>query len=381
MLMVFTCFLMFPPFVGSSPLYEDFLQYEEYDPNGWIVVVNSTYIYANLDIDGDGYVYWDSSETDFFQDFTHEVSARAESHISNCEGAVWLVSETVDDVRYARLNGYTQLYVMIHYHVDYDGYRMILYETYQEVRYTLDYCDIIENVTYYLSINKLGVNAECKIYNNSAKTSLVDTLSGILHDDHSFRYVYGICSQNDNTAGRNIELHVTNLDLHLITYFVTFFHNVGGILKVNGTTTSNETQIEYLNQTVIELGSLPQNSSYVFLKFLWDDGNSTTNPSNFMVTKNNTIWTYFEEIVEVPIDGVGAGGVPPRPRISLIALVEIVTIPLWTMWIEKRITLEGIYSIIFIIGVASIIRFAYRWLFKGQKGRKFKFRIKKTIDL
>lgn len=262
--------------VVIDPYYEDFTKYEEYDPYNHIEIVNATYIYANVGIAEDSYVYRDMNQTDFFTNFTHQVSARAESHYGNCEVAVWLVSETVNDVRYARIEGYAQLYAMIHWHVDFGStYRLILYETYDYVRYQLDYCEIVENVTYYLTTTKLGTYAECKVYNDSAKTSLVDTLNGTLQADHSFRYVYGICTQDDVTGGRNIEVHIMNLDLGMIPNIVTFYHNVGGILRLNNITISNATQIMYDVETDVELVSVPENSSYVFLNFMFLTFNKT----------------------------------------------------------------------------------------------------------
>jgi len=74
---------------------------------------------------------------------------------------------------------------------------------------------------------------------------------------------------------------------------ITFYHNEGGIFRVDNATITNETQISYYNGSVIELASLPQNSSFIFSHFEWNSNNATVNPYNFTVTSNMTIWCYF----------------------------------------------------------------------------------------
>jgi len=86
--------------------------------------------------------------------------------------------------------------------------------------------------------------------------------------------------------------------------YVNFYYNEGGILRVDNVTLTNGTQNAYGNGTVLELASLPLNSTYIFYYFEWNGNNATTNPYNLTITSNMTVWLYFS----VPsVDGVYMG--------------------------------------------------------------------------
>jgi len=75
--------------------------------------------------------------------------------------------------------------------------------------------------------------------------------------------------------------------------FFIFYHNIGGIFRVNDVTITNGSIFNYTLDDVLEFIAIPQNSTYTFQNFTWTLGNSTLNPYNFTVSLNSTIWCYF----------------------------------------------------------------------------------------
>lgn len=76
-------------------------------------------------------------------------------------------------------------------------------------------------------------------------------------------------------------------------FYITFRHNSGGIFKTNGTTRADSAVVGFANTSVIELVAVVQSSSYTFLNFTWSGGSSSTNPKNYTIIVNMTIWCYF----------------------------------------------------------------------------------------
>lgn len=77
--------------------------------------------------------------------------------------------------------------------------------------------------------------------------------------------------------------------------WITFKFYFGGQFRVDNATVVNGSQTYYVNNTVIELASLPSNQSWVFVMFSWGSGNSSTNPYNFTVHENATIWMILRD--------------------------------------------------------------------------------------
>lgn len=80
---------------------------------------------------------------------------------------------------------------------------------------------------------------------------------------------------------------------YIIPQYLTFYFNNGGQFRVDNATMNNGTTQFYDYGSVIELASLPQNSSYVFSIFEWDSTNATTNPYDLTINSNLTVWLYF----------------------------------------------------------------------------------------
>jgi len=82
--------------------------------------------------------------------------------------------------------------------------------------------------------------------------------------------------------------------------YITFNFTVGGEIAYYNWNASafsqpaNGSEIIFLNGTILKLMAIPENESYVFKSWNWTGGSSTSNPYNYTVTANMTIWCYFE---------------------------------------------------------------------------------------
>jgi len=153
----------------------------------------------------------------------------------------------------------------------------------------------IVNTVYYLKIKRLATTLSCDIYadatNRTQETNALAELSGSLPVAESFEYL--IVSQSLTYSGQYpMSGYVENLEF-FVPNIVTFYFNEGGEFRVDNVTIVNGSSESYSNGTVIELASLPQNSSHVFSYFDWNTNNATTNPYNLTITEDLTVWLYF----------------------------------------------------------------------------------------
>lgn len=191
---------------------EDYTTFTEVDPNSHLTVTAH-----HLDFDAyeneDCYLYKDYG-ADFFGDFTHKVDVKGSAFDQDWDwGYCWMLSNDIDDggglleakktavsVCLVRVAGTTGLFLIEYY----NGW------TYGDD----DYYPITENTWYYLTITKTGTALTCKIYSDSARTILLDTLSRTLQADHKFRYLFG-CN-NYNTSWKNVcTLEIENLSIEM----------------------------------------------------------------------------------------------------------------------------------------------------------------------
>ena len=255
--------------VNASPIYEDFTTYTEVEPDNRIQKT-ATHIDHLAKRDEDSYLYKDKG-VDHFGNFEHLVDVKLVDSVEGGSlGCVWALTNDLDDMYALRIGGKTAVWVNTYYTIAWPC-RIQLREEYGSSGYSDDSIELIINTMYYLKIAKSGISLTCTIYESAADRSnnvnIKDTLTLVLHADHSFRYVFGCNTFNSGDyAGLNNDIE--NLDLQE-AFTVTFYNNTGGILKVNGTTISNETSKEYDLNEVIELGALPINSSYRFQNFTY----------------------------------------------------------------------------------------------------------------
>lgn len=278
-----------------DPNYEDFTTYgsdPHNDPNNRISLVGTNHIdFYSTRLSADhAYLHKDYGGG-FFTDFIHSVDIRTDFTSGTSLGFTWVLSNTKHDWRDMLIITADAIGIRF-YEADNS---LSLVEMDSGVQY-LDSYSASGNTWYFLDIIKTGTNLTCNIYSNAPRTTLLDTLYLNLHSDWSFRYVYGVCGYGGGPVSQWQNIDVENLDLHLSVHSVTFYNNSGGILRVNNATVTNGTQIIFVFGSIIELASLPQNSSYLFSYFEWDISSSTTNPYDLTIPSNLTVWCYFLEV-------------------------------------------------------------------------------------
>ena len=190
---------------------EDYTTYTEVDPNSHIGLVGTNHIDFNAYANEDAYCYKDKGAA-HFTDFEHKVDVRPISASADyCYGCNWLLSNALDDYHGLRTAGQTCVVVRTgHWTVAYP--QLYLSEYYGSTEYNAGPFNAAYNTWYYLTIKKLGTALTCKIYSDSARTTLLNTLSLTLQADHSFRYIFAANTQNEAVA-RNFDLDIENLDL------------------------------------------------------------------------------------------------------------------------------------------------------------------------
>ncbi len=79
---------------------------------------------------------------------------------------------------------------------------------------TLDQAGVSIGTQYYCTIERTSVTAiELRIYSDSGRTTLIDTLTQSIPSEVSYRYIYSAMSTNSGHSGRIITFDSENLDL------------------------------------------------------------------------------------------------------------------------------------------------------------------------
>jgi hypothetical protein len=190
---------------------EDFSQayWVETDPNNHIAVVGTNHVDFQDYRNEDAYFLRDMG-VGYFTDFAHKIDVKAVSGQNNHQGHVWLLSNDVDDANGLHLGARTYVTVEI-YKTTLGVENLYLHEDYFGVYYSTSYT-ITDGTMYYLTIEKSGTALTCKIYSDSARTTLLATLSLTLHANHTFRYVF-VCNTWNSAGTYNGDIDIENLDL------------------------------------------------------------------------------------------------------------------------------------------------------------------------
>jgi len=295
--LLFILFMQFP-LVHASPSYEDFTTYEEEDPNNHLAQTSSRSTFTNLGRNEDAYLYKDKEAGHFDGDFDHKFDFKIVGGVQYSYVIPWCLMNTVDDYS-GRGNDHVSVYI---HHSSGLTLDCVIRARYaggtEQVDSSAGFGS--EATTYYARVKRSGSISTLKLYasasNRDSETSPIVTLSVNPAGVSSLRYIYA--TQSVNIGGDYaISGYVENLDLQepIDIWYVTFYFNEGGQFRVDNATITNGTENNYENGTVIELASLPQTMSWVFLSFNWTDESSMTNPHDITIDANDTIWCYFGE--------------------------------------------------------------------------------------
>lgn len=182
--------------------YEDFTTYTEVEPDDRIQKT-ATHVDAELHRDEDAYLYKDKG-AGHFTDFEHKIDVKLVSSDVAGWGGVWGLSQnTVDDWKGWATGDIAVLF--------WTGAGPVYNLKLEERGVGADGYICAVNTMYYLTIKKVGTSLTCKIYSDSARTNLLDTLSRTI-TDNSYRYIYA-CLTTNSPAAMIANVDVENLDL------------------------------------------------------------------------------------------------------------------------------------------------------------------------
>ena len=264
----------------ASPAYEDFTAYTEVDPNNHINYVGTDHVDFQGYRNEDCYLYYDYGVDFFGSDWEHLVDVRVAASNTLAISECWMLSNALDDMN-GLFTAEEDLLTIFFYESSLGVINIYLREYYNAVHYSDSYVGV-ENTWYYFTIQKAGTAFTCKIYSDSARTSLLDTLSITLQADHSFRYVFACNSYNAGTAQIN-DLDIENLDLQ-ITGDTT--HPTYNLMGLNSTLNASGIQFTINLSDNVELDTclLEWNNTESFINISY-----SLSGANYLLLANQTL--------------------------------------------------------------------------------------------
>ena len=211
--------LIFPliPVVNASPLYEDFTDYTEVEPDDRIQKTQN-HLDAILVRNEDSRLQKDYG-VDYFIDFIHlfDVKFDRENGLDGI-GSCWGLTNYLDDIYYYEIDPHRKdsLYVLMYGPTP----RFYLRETTTTDLYSSTGMDISLATWYFIRMQKSGTSFSIRVWSDSTDRdnndidagSYVGERSLILHKEHTFRYIFACNSYNDGNDN-SLDVDVENLDL------------------------------------------------------------------------------------------------------------------------------------------------------------------------
>ena len=311
------CFVV-PRLVFANPDYEDWTTYTEVGDD--ISLVGTDHIDATLSRNRDAYLWKDFGDG-YFTDFEHKIDVNLADLDNWATVGAYYLTNFVDDAK--ALSVILDTYIGVRIDDNGANFGVSIIFGNGDGRIDDTWWGGTLGTWYYLTIKRDGIALTCKIYSDSDRTDLIVTVDLEIPDDVTFRYAMNAVSWNDG-ASKTTDSDIENLLLQEEEepIFVTFYLNDGGKFYVNATDTANSTSTEYENETVLVLMAVPASSSYIFVSFNWTASSSSSNPHEYTVLGNDTIWLLFD----------GAGGADEDytdpADVAVILVGSLIFIPL-----------------------------------------------------
>lgn len=209
--------------VSYSSLDENYDDHTEVDENGDILVIPSKITVDTMRRDAQSYVYRDMGAGHFSGDFEHWVDMKWTAHSGMDSGySVWQLSNSIGTTEGIKSAGGDLLAVFLWWQgADLDHKRLLLKEVLDGTNYpsTPQFYIISKNVMYYLIINRSGSSLTCRIYADSARTSLLETLSiDTLQSVEAYRYLYGLANRGVESGAEQCSGYVEYLNIYEKTF-------------------------------------------------------------------------------------------------------------------------------------------------------------------
>ncbi len=187
---------------------EDFTTWTEDDTDSQITVTS-----ARVSVSGyyrsEGFngVYTDKGAGAIDGDLEHDLTIKYDSSVSSGIGNFWCLSHNLNEP-----SDETDALSIFH-----DGTNLRLREWDGGTKYSDDYA--MGTTIRYVTLERdesVGTHGTlyCRIYSDSARTTLVDTLSLTLHDKEDFRYIMIFAAQGGGSIGHTWTGYAEDLDLN-----------------------------------------------------------------------------------------------------------------------------------------------------------------------
>lgn len=193
---------------------EDFTTYTETDPNSRITVTSAKVSWSGLTRNETAYVYADKGAAHFSGDFTHHFDGESTSEsASDSIGNFWMLANAVKNMQALDTDGddylacfyFDQTPLIFLRERDSSTNYQDFYSGASATQYWYE-CERDETVGTYGTIY-------LRIYSDSGRTTLLDTLSVTLHTSKKdFQYIYATNTLNSGTTSSHTG-YVQNLDL------------------------------------------------------------------------------------------------------------------------------------------------------------------------
>lgn len=282
---------------------EDFTTFDQNaDPDSDFTITAAKIVAVDMGEDYDAYCGDDKGAAHFGAAFDHDVKITWKSGDYVWWGVTYAISNVVDDQRYWQDNS-SQAFDVAWKATNQQVYLIL---TNHELT-TSDSSATFGNRTSgpyvrYLSIERsAGVgddtDIECRIYTDSGRTSLEDTLAlSDLPTGRTYRYVFGIVSRNDADSSDHCDIDVENLNLQEagVTYYEL---NLATTVLVETGVSDLQTWIDDVGTTVLAVTGVDDLQDYV------DAGGTTV----LVVTGGTDIQDYLTEALGTTVLAVTGG--------------------------------------------------------------------------
>lgn len=291
---------------------ENFTSYTEKDDNGHITVTSSRCTVAGLARNEDAWVYDDKGADYFDGDFDHFIDVYYDAGDIDGTFYFWMLSNSVDDWRDIRLASGDALSVNFIRTTETD-YLIRLIELVGGDYYIDDYfCSL--DTPYYLKVKRdesVGTYGRlyCYIYNDTARTSLLDTLQLDLHEKEDFQYIFVVDTSNNGEAP-TIDGYCENLHLQeaVGTVSLTGEDKDGNAQTETVTVSANTTYTTAKWYKSIDSQGVDCTGTFTLAitqgrwGIIWNEGNSyTTKGVKIDVGDGSTETWYADENVQIQI--------------------------------------------------------------------------------
>ena len=185
---------------------EDFDGYTEEDSGSSLDVTSDTITASTLTMNEEARVYTSKGVGHFGTTFEHLFKTNASLIDNNAKAGTWAVSNVVEDVNYWEDNSSQAMAVTW---ID-DAYVIYLNE-YEAA--DSDGSNRDQSTDYFIIVERTGdTTCEARIYSDSDRTSLVDTVRVAVPSGRAYQYIFGV---NSYVTGSGLDSSFTVEDLDL----------------------------------------------------------------------------------------------------------------------------------------------------------------------